>query len=156
MTDIAATLDASATLAATGQNFRPFKPHRWTVQNTPAALRLVPDRDGVPVIPRDDLDFLLNASARDLLIWRYDPRFPMERKCAYPEASGYRPDELIAFLKTRQPQDQARVCPLLPLGPVNVMRRAWFSPTRVEFFISVGVGAVSAVLSFQGIMAILL
>ncbi|MBJ7532854.1 hypothetical protein JDN40_01815 [Rhodomicrobium vannielii ATCC 17100] len=156
MTDIAATLDASATLAATGQHFKPFKPHRWTSQNTPATLRLVPDREGVPVIPRDDLDFLLNASARDLLIWRYDPRFPVERRCAYPEAAGYRPDELIAFLKTRQPQDQARVCPLLPLGPVNAMRRRWLRPTRLELLISVGVAAVSAILSFQGIMAVAL
>jgi len=152
MTDIAATLDAPAKPAAAPHQFRPFKPCRWTPQNTPDKLRLVPDRDGVPVIPRDDLDFLLNASARDLLIWRYDPRFPLERKCAYPETAGYRPDELIAFLKTRQPQDQAHVCPVLPLGRINAARRNWW-PTRLEVFIAGAVAAVTAILSFHGIMA---
>jgi hypothetical protein len=100
----------------------PWQPRQWTNENLPDALHIVTSLSGEPVIPLADLAFLLNASPQDLLKWRHRRGFPIERIYDFqPDAVGYNPDELIVFLKTLPHADQARVCPLLPLGSANAL-----------------------------------
>jgi hypothetical protein len=105
----------------------PWQPRQWTNENLPDALHIVTSLSGEPVIPLADLAFLLNARPQDLLNWRHRRGFPIERLYAFqPDAVGYNPDELIVFLKTLPHADQARVCPLLPLGSVNALDSVTF------------------------------
>jgi hypothetical protein len=134
---------------------------RWSARNTPGKLDLVRDLKGELVIPAAGLAYLLNASPRDLLAWRYRPEFPAERPYALaPFAGGYQPDELIGFLKTLPARDQARVCPVLPLGPVNALSRGSlhgrvsqmpFHPNVKEVTVAITVMAATAALSLLGL-----
>jgi hypothetical protein len=120
------------------------------------------DRRGVLIIPRDDLTYLLNASARDILAWRHQPNFPAERRFGLNSgAVGYARDELISFLKTLPRRDQARVCPALPLGLVNDLGTGLnfrivtvaLRPTIKELLVASAVMIATAVLSFFCVMA---
>ena len=162
MTDIVETFAEAALAMPPSAPVPPWKPLRWTRRNTPRRLRLIADRDGTPLIPGEDLAFLLNANAADILSWRFDPRFPRERRHQYQIATaGYAPGELISFLKSLPQEDQARVCPALPLGPVNALRDGLdlkvtslaFEPTLRELLVTAGVMIFTAALSFFGIMA---
>ncbi len=158
-------LSRPQTVAASSQPsppFRPWKPRRWTRRNTPNHVRLVPDKRGILVIPREDLAFLLNASTRDILAWRHEPGFPAERRYgSHKDAVGYEPDELVDFLTTLPLRDQARVCPALPLGPVNALGSGLhfrfvslaFQPTLKELLVAGSVMIATATISLFGIMA---
>ncbi len=77
------------------------------------------------------------------------------------DAVGYAPGELILFLKTLPREDQSRVCPSLPLGPVNALRSGLdlrvrslaFQPTLRELLVAGGVMMLTAAVLFLGIMA---
>jgi hypothetical protein len=161
MSDISQTF-AETVATIQRSSFQPRKPHRWTRKNAPQQLPLVLDWTGTPVIPRDNLVFLLNASPAVIQAWRLDPGFPEERRYnAHINAVGYAPGELIVFLETLPHEDQARVCPALPLGAVNALRsgpglrvrRLTFQPTLKELLVAGGVTIVTATILFFGIMA---
>jgi hypothetical protein len=158
--------DLSQTMGAAGLNppprFRPWKPRRWNSRNTPSELRLVPDKSGAPVIPKEDLSFLLNARPNDIFAWRHKPGFPAERRAPLTlSAVGYRPEELMTFLKTLPREHQARVCPALPLGEINARKRGldfrlvgiFLRPTVKEILVAAGVMIATAALGLWAIVA---
>jgi hypothetical protein len=157
------TLAATSGISGHVPQFRPWQPRRWGRHNLPSDLHTVSALSGEAVIPLADLAYILNARSRNILEWRHRPNFPPEQRYAYQsDAIGYDPVELIAFLKTLPYRDQARVCPLLPLGTANALDRFTlgrrilrlpFEPTIKEVIVALAVLIATVALSLFALAA---